>query len=693
MMRVLRALSRHPDIRALVPLLVLCGVAASVYLFGFTGRVTQGYGPEAEWFTPAILWATGHGLFTPVPEGIPGLPAFMLGTSDHLDLGQVPAAPPTWELSPFCQTHRYLLYAVGLVWSVFGVSWHTIKLVPLGAYLLAVALLYGLFRLACGRRIAWAGVAFVMLSPPVLAMLPSVRDFCKTPFFFAIFLLLGLLVKGGLSRRNYLLCAAGLGALCGMGIGFRQDFLACMAPCVAAVLFAPPFRSGPSWRMRLAGAALCIGSLLLSGWPILGAIQRENGAVSSHSLAQGLSTEAETRLGIGGASYELLESTNDNLVHATIHAYDRRAGHHEAMDNYLSPAYGDAGRRFFRAVVLTFPYDLSLRAFAAVYASFAILTEAPRDLATSASFQNAFIARLNQAYAGPAWLVSSLGLTAACLSLLSLLCLRPHAGLALLAALLFFTGYTSVLFQYRHAFHLAFVSPFFLALACSGILHRRTLLPLLRERVALQRGALAAGGVVLLAAFSLLLLHTVQGYRVQSLASAYADAPLRKLETTSETESQGIRLRPVQDVTGGRTSPPKGIMDVSTAYLAVRWKSLPPGLRVEALYDTASAGNDFTRSVSPPPHLASHTGPVTWYFPVYETATAKPREPGGEAVYAPLEYVRAQFGGIRVRPDDLPHLDGLYQVEQTEAFPFFLYFWWTPEAEGLRLHKGWLASP
>ncbi len=682
---------RHRDLLATISLLLLCSVVAAIQLFAYTGKVIQGFGPEAEWFTPAILWASGHGLRTPVPEGIPGLPEFMRGVADTVSLDAIPPAPQTWDLSPFCQTHRYLLYFVGVVWWLFGISWTTLKLVPLIEYVLSTALLYGIFRLGCGRRMAWVGTAFVMLSPPVLAMLPSVRDFGKMPFFFGIFLLLGLLMKGGGGTRKLPWIAAGLGALCGVGLGFRQDFMACMPACLAAILLLPDAAT-ISWKHRVSAAAICVAALALSGWPILAAIERENGAVSSHSLTQGLSTEAEERLGFGGASYELLESTNDNLVHAVIQGYDRRSGGTAPLDQYLSPAYGDAGRRFFRAVALTFPYDLSARAFAAVRASFGILRNAPADLQRSPNFEGALIRALDGVYRAPAWVVSLLGLPCALAVALWLLAAKPRTGLALLALTLYFTGYTSILFQYRHAFHLAFVSPLFVALAATGLHQREAALAAIQAPGALRRGLLLGATTAMAAFASLGLLHLAQQARLSPLVAKYRSATLSPIGLTQEVKDGHVLLRVSEDVTGGATNPPRNQMDVSSAYVALRWRSLPSDAQVEVVYASENFGSDLSRTVSAPAVTQSGEA-ATLFFPIYETASAAPLPKDADvALYAERPFQRARFVGVRLREQDAASCEGLFHVEQADAFPFHLWLWLTPGNSGMRLHKRALES-
>jgi hypothetical protein len=679
-----KALLKHPEARWLAGLLAFTTLATSLYLAFATGPIRQAFGSEPDWFAPSLMWAAGRGLITPVPESVPGLTEFLREQSKSFDIDTIPDNVATWDLSPFCQTHRYLLYAVGVVWWLFGVSWETIKLVPLLAHMVATAALYGLFRLGCGRRVAVLGAAFVMLSPPVLAMLPSVRDFCKMPFFMLIFLVLGLLVRGAHSPSRHLGLAAGLGALCGVGIGFRQDFMACIPPCLVAVALLSPTLS--TWKHRVAAVGLLLATFFITGWPVLGAIQRENGAVSSHSLAQGLSTEAESRLNFGGASYELIESSNDNLVHAAVYNFDRRAGHHEPMQNYLSPVYGDAGRRFFRAVALTFPYDLSMRAFAAVRACFKILPNAPPEFAYTAHFENGAIKAWAALFAWPAWLVSLAALPCAAAVVLVLLGIRPRWGLGMVLLALYFTGYTSVLFQYRHAFHLAFIAPFLVCVALSGLLSQGWK----AEAFSLRRGAAWSAGLVVAAVGALMLLSLVQSARVAPLIQQHQSAKLELIPTTRTTEKETATLTLSSSITPP-VSADAGQMEAPSAYVALRFDALPPGGSFDIVYDTPNPGNDFSRTVRVPSHFARYTGPATCYFPVYEAATAKVPEVGFKAATThPVVYERARFSGVR-----LPSASSatLHQVANADAFPFFHTLWLTPDEDTMRLHKRWIIAP
>lgn len=671
------------------PLLLVLATSAiigGVYLFCFVAPIGKHLGPEAEWFTPSILWISGHGMVTPVPQATPGMQEFMRLETTRYDLSQIPDSPRTWDLSPFCQTHRYLLYAVGIVWKLFGVSWQTIKVVPLLAYIASAGLLYGIFRLACGRVLSLAGGLLVMLSPPVLAMLPSVRDFCKTPFFFAIFLLLGLLASRPLRPRAWLLASVGLGLACGIGLGFRQDFLACVLPAILGAALLPVRAPGVTLARRAACSALVLVVFLVSSWPVLMAVRRENGAVSSHTMAQGLSQDACATLGAGDASYEFLRTTNDNEAHATVVNYARRAGFTAPINNYLSPPYGDAGRLFFRAVALHFPYDLALRAFAAVDACFHILSRAPGEMAYSENFNNAFIKVVTKVYSLPSSALSAMALPIAIVFLVSLSLFRLRLAIVATLLLLYFTGYTSLLFQYRHAFHLLFIAPWFVLAVIGGYPAFRAAWRM-REPGVVWRNAMGAAAFLLLMVLSLAALQALQARRLAPLIAQHREAALSPLETTPEVEGEETLVRLPH---GAMPPVPESHPTFETpgAYLAIAWNEQGPPQQFRLVYNAQNFGNDFSTDIRLPNFMRDCAADAHFFFPVYEAATVQvAQERVTLADVDATAYVRARFAGIRLATADLSRLKGVYLVEHAQEFPFWLYLWVSPEDKCMPLHK------
>lgn len=672
------------DLIAAAVVALVCGIAASVYLFVFTGPMSSAHGPEPTWFSPAIMVAAGHGLTAPVPASAPGLPEFLLQETLSFDTDALPVDLKTWDLDSFSSTHRYLLYSVGWVWRLFGVSWQSIKIVPLLSYILSSVLLYGLFRLVSKPLLSSLACAFVMLSPPVMAMLPSVRDFCKMPFFLGILLILGLLASRPLGYRQCLAAAVGLGMLCGIGLGFRQDFLACVPPAILGVAL---ISHGPdlSWRRRLACAALVPLVFLISGYPVLRAVLAENGAVSSHSLAQGLSTEAMARLGVGGGNYALLPTTSDTLVHAVVTNHARRAGFQEPIEQYLSPAYGEAGRAYFRQVAWTFPHDLALRAFAAVWASFQTLPKAPIELAGAPLADNAWYRVLPLVYGFPAWLLGWAGPLAALLVVGGLGGIRPKSALALLVLTLYFTGYTSVLFQFRHAFHLAFIAPWFV-IACAVGARRTWAAP---SSFSARKGAafILVMLVAMLSAMTLLRLH--QHREVHGLMQLYRQSDRSALKVEEGETDAGQLLAPwlsIEEAAAGNMN----LMESPSAMIAVEFKAGTTPREFRVLYSAVAGGSDFSETVTLPEHLSRSRGPLTYCLPVYLSASyVNPEGSTPDGVNLNLTLARARFKGIEI-PDSFEDcVERVSEFSHPEALPFFLYAWLSPDESEMRLHHRW----
>lgn len=678
----LTSLLRHPDLHAALALMLVSAVLASTYLFRYTEPIGPQHGIETDWFSPAVMLAAGRGFVTPVPLETPGLADFLLQRSLTFDSTALPESVPTWHLSSFCQTHRYLLYAVALVWKLFGISWESIKLVPLIAHVISTVLLYGLFRLIAGRKVAGLAALFVMLSPPVMAMLPSVRDFSKMPFFFGILLLLGILATRP-SPRVCFLGALGLGALCGIGLGFRQDFLACLPPAMLGVALLPATSPAFPWKRRLVAAALVPLAFIVTGFPIFHAVLAENGAVSSHSLAQGLSTESLEDAGLGGAPYALLATRNDNLVHATITTYAERAGMNLTINQYLSPEYGEAGRAFFRHVAFTFPYDIALRAFAAVRASFEIMREAPRELANSPLLNNAFARALVLAYALPAAALALAGPLFAIAFCIVLAGKNARIALALALITLYFTGYTSVLFQFRHAFHLAFVGPWFLIACVAGGLRWRQLQQENTTPFSLGRAFVGSALFIALAIVSLLVLRGYQHAQVRELIAGYRAAALTPLHTAPIPDGNSLLLAPqLELVIPGETPENINLMQTPSACLALQLNPAPADFAFEVVYDAPVGGNDFTQTITLPPSLVSSSAPLTCYFPVYLAATYVHHEVGTpDGVHLDVKPERAKFLGVRLAQEHATTIKGLYRIAAPEALPFFLQLWLPEDQE------------
>jgi len=690
-------LSRWLGLITLFLVLIGAAIAGAAYLFGVVGPLGPDHSNELSWFSPSIMFASGRGMVCPAEMDIPAMSDFLRMKTVRFNPADIPDKFTVWDISPFCRSHYYLMTAVGVVWRCFGISWETVKLVPLFLFIAAAGFLYGLFRFGMGRFLSALFTLAVVCSPPMLGMTVSIRDFSKAPFILGAIYLSALLAATPRSRRSLFGVSASLGLLLGIGLGFRQDAMIALPPALAAALFAKtaaPLR----WWWRPAAPVLLLAAFFLTGTPILRALNMDEGAVSSHTLFQGLSKETEDSLEFSGASYFLLPKPDDNLVHSVVNTCARRHGDTAPMENYLSPAYGRAGRRMFLEVAREFPADLIDRAYAAAAAVFRVPEELPRQMAHAKGMDNDRMRGIVQAYAPVADFLARRGLLCAVLALALLGAYDLRAALAAACALLYFGGYTSLLFQYRHAFHLAFM-PWWAAAFLLAALGRGAvgLLRRLRakERVfparamamrMLRTGAFLALGTAALA-LPLIAARVWQDARVHRMADTCAAASLEPMETARDAADGRVLIRPVQRPKGLADSESKPPMEASWDYLAVEVESGGRLLPIRIEYDKTVIGNNFTHTVSVEPPPEGDNGTVKLFFPVYEISAIPPPE-GKLTVYAqPIPWRRGRFLGVSVEEKDAACIKALHRVAVTDSMGLLPWLWMPQDSSAVRSHN------
>ena len=177
--------------------LLLALLAAAACFQGF--RLLRDWnGPAGsltnEMYIPAVCFAQGRGFINVPIDDVPGLRDFLYFRSPALAPGACAEAKPcAWGASqPY---HRYLNCYVGVFWRIFGVSWDAMKIPVVCMLAIFIALNYALFRLAMRPPLAFLLTAALLASGTVSYTLPVLRDFSKGPFFLAVILVLGMLLK------------------------------------------------------------------------------------------------------------------------------------------------------------------------------------------------------------------------------------------------------------------------------------------------------------------------------------------------------------------------------------------------------------------------------------------------------------------------------------------------------------------
>lgn len=626
-------------------------------------------------YVAALMMAAGNGYAKPAVRELPEGPRdFMALRRDSLRASELADLPPG-RLSTFHERHRYLGYVVALTWWLLGLSWHSLKVMLVLLLGISAALLYALFRLAMNRVVSALGALLFVVSPLVLSVLPRIRDFTKAPFMLGIFLLLGLLVARPHGKRGYFRLAVALGVTIGIGLGFRHDFLAAIP--AALLVLAVCRRKEPSVPVleRLTGAALMLLLALVVGMPILGSLAH-TGTLSYHRATNGLATEIDRELGLGRASYQLMPAHSHSYAHTVRSSYMVRV-HGALPPRPEMPEGAEAGRRFLLEYARFFPADLIARAYAAVRY---LLGDAPAHIA----YRPCLLLQRTADWLAPlAAHFERFGLVYAALALLMLAWHNLHTALLAGFLLFYFVACTTIQFQFRHHFHLAFL-PYWCflfvvyhAYVAYWHVRRPETWPAIKSKLlpGFRRVAVFSIVAALVLAAPFYAARAYQQGRVGLLATQYRQAKLEPLEVEKVPQEDWVLFKQV-----GRPKPEmpetwrahRHGWEVQSDYLVAELETDAPyrALRFEFEGKRPELGYFKTVQVGP----AGSGGITRFFFPVYEYF-----EGGipGESRFRGIALPKAHAGEFR----------GLYRVRNMDDFPLLLYVTLPPDAEGFRTYK------
>ncbi len=650
--------------------LVLAVVSATMGIVNLNqGRTkvgTEQHEPSAV-FTPSAMFACGHGFVNPQINQLPGVDDFF-----NLKRNDFPAALPEKEfvavpLDTFQSLHLNMIVLVGLAWRVFGVSWIVVKWLLALVLALCAVLAYRLFRLGMNRCISFAGALLFVSSPVVLLSMHSLRSLSKMFFILAVLLVLGRMIKRPPSRKGYWLGAAGVGILIGVGAGFRQDAMVCLLPAIVVLASCPVAALRRGIVERTAATALLLTACFACASPVLGA-NREHGT-PSHDMTMGLSEVSDAKLGMTPASYSKSYLPKDSLVWASINSHARRITSPDVSLKNFTAAYNAAGLRYVLDNVVAFPADFITRAYAAVLTGLTHF-DPPRPallgLKRGPSADDPVYAKTRL------W-----GLGAAAAALLLLLRQSWYRGAMVLFLAAYFLGYTSILYDYRHVFHLSFVPIWFLGYcvqrAVSALRARRLRLPflrkdLLRSGMAAEERRMLAGtlGAAALALIPLYGARAWQDHQMGRMRNQYDGAKLSLLKTEPRTCGRWMLFSPAEPLSGRRYAYHDMVnpepMPTPGDYLVARFKSADRARGFRICYERADFNSDYSWSFSMPAESPAAGGSSLYYFPVYET-------PAG------LEGIAGNsFAGIAVPAADAEDFLGLYRVENADRFRLWPVF-------------------
>ncbi|MEO7134080.1 MAG: hypothetical protein ABI024_07645 [Vicinamibacterales bacterium] len=637
-----------------------CGLAA-VDSFTNAGNRPEYYRSE---FAPAVLLACGHGFVNPPHQassmepgaGFEALGSFLHQQQDSLECRELPRAFRAEPLNLFQATHRYLMTVAASVWMVTGVSWSALKIISALFYGLTASLVYLLARSSMGRALSLAITATWITSPVQLEQLPHLRDYAKAPFFMFTLCAVAWIALTRASRRRTITALAVVGAVLGVGFGFRTDVVSYLPFVLFVVMVFRPGFSRTDLLTRGLAATAAVGAFIVTASPILRAYQSADNV--AHVAMLGLSDPSRDWLELREAPYSYGYLYHDEYLATVIAGYSERQKTSNDLLLLGTPDYTKWGDDYYRRLVVTFPGDMLVRAWAAALGVFQVpFQQVNLDRPNWIDPRLDFIFQ----YRGSAmsWLgvlppFVAAGILAVGVSVVSL---RLFGLLMLFGVIL--PGMTSIQFHERHVFHLEVLSLFTYGCLLSfgwrlvrRLNHSRsTVVP-----IAVRTTVVAFG----LAAFVVLPVCVARLYQASNVArlfSAYESAEVTRIDATQVLQPDGqillaVPLQPAEQ--------PEHFIDTNVLVITVGGDQcdadvVPLRLRYRAVPHFV----DLTRQTIVPAPAAGQ-GPARLLFPVYSLGA---RSRGRES---------PRFVGVEVAPAEAPCIQSLARFKKPDKFPLLL---------------------
>jgi len=219
----------------------LCLITFSIIISEKSLRGWHGPGGSisTDLYIPSIMFACGKGFVNVNPNEIPHLRAFLDFQEQDFSPQNIPDDIQYQELDTYQQYHRYLVYAVGIIWRLFGVSWEVIRWFLILLYTITVIIVYAIARIFLPSYLSiFVGFSFIISEVP-FCILPILRDFARAPFILLVIFFLFYLIRGVKTNKRFILFCILLGLTCGIGIGFRRDVLMFFFPSLFILLILP----------------------------------------------------------------------------------------------------------------------------------------------------------------------------------------------------------------------------------------------------------------------------------------------------------------------------------------------------------------------------------------------------------------------------------------------------------------------
>lgn len=665
-MLLLRIHAWLTDARLMFVLGVLSVLVGMAVLLDTDDLGRYSYGMADSWCGPSVMVAAGKGFVEPLYPPDSPMGRFLSQECPSITREEALQGVESGTLSGFSEMYFYMLYAIGLTWRLFGISWGTLSLLIVVFFCATSLVVFGVFRLVMNRYFSFVGTLCFMCSPLTLGEFPVFRDFVKAPFILGVTLLFIYLLKRPRAPKAYCAAAALMGLVTGVGVGFRFDVSLCVFPSVFVLAFCRLGSPGRNLRLRVGAIAMLLVVFRLAAWYPINADAPRG---SQYHIIGGYGETCEKDMHLTRASYVRHAANDDFLNDAVVNHYGAHVMHVDKYLPYISPQAVAPGQKYIRDVMKTFPADMLMRGYGALLS---ILKDTavnypspPINFILGVNRLTAPLAAHLKAFA-PYYLIAALLMVA-------VRDLR-YAWMALLLVL-FFGAYPNLQFHPRHYFHLTFFSLWFFGfvlehLGCSlrrawrmrgrfltkgtGRLPWR--IPELRRVFVF---AATAGAAILLPIFPA---RAYQTHVLGKMLDELATTDLEPIETAPEPYDAGYGPETLFTVVHPTDFSAQGDNPrLSTEYLVAVFTPCDEPCSVRILYEVDPWYTGFRRdrSIAPPKHPAP--GNTMFFFPVHEYPQALSTARGGN-----------RFKGLAITSHLAGHFIGLYRVKDIEKFPLIL---------------------
>lgn len=430
-----------------------------IYLKSMKGLPRMFPGRHTQWFHPVVLLACGRGYVRITKSFPPKLSEFLEGKSDVFSCEDLPAKDKLVTTSPnsFDRHHTYLMMLIAFVWRISGViTWS--GLIPLLSFMfgISIAASYGIFRLGMGRVLSVSGATLLAFSGMHLSNLIYLRDFSKEPFFLVfIFILVVLVTQRLVNPKKLLLISAALGAVIGIGFGFRHDTFILIPLFIITVLFFLPGSVKCHINIKIAAIALFATTFCIVGYkPLKVTSSSVDTRARFHPTLLGLNTRITKNLGLNNSLYDFGNIYSDSYISVVAHSYSEVFFEDKDYSRRGTTDYNEKEGRYLMGIVKNFPADILVRTYAAPLSVLDLPFKYnhfkhPEFIKKIKPLR--YVDQALQFFKGKGVFLSVLAVFVISLSNLRI-------GIFLFFLILYLGGYTVVQFTGRHHFHLEFLS-------------------------------------------------------------------------------------------------------------------------------------------------------------------------------------------------------------------------------------------